>query len=86
MVFFAARDLPPSAERVLRILVLHGPLTHKELVLATQMPPRTLRFALARLRGSGLVDWRWSLRDARQRVYFPPRDDGPLPSAIPKTA
>ncbi|HYS71515.1 MAG TPA: hypothetical protein VEM95_03740 [Thermoplasmata archaeon] len=42
------------------------------------MAPRTLRFALARLRASGRVTWRWSLRDARQRVYFVPRV-GPPP-------
>ena len=76
MVFFAARDLPPSAERVLDVLVHDGPLTHKDLVAATGLPPRTLRFALARLRGSGRVDWRWSLRDARQRLYFVRREPG----------
>lgn len=70
MVFFAA-DLPPSAQRVLRILAENGPLTHKDLVLATGLPPRTLRFALSRLRASGRVVWRWSLRDARQRLYAP---------------
>jgi hypothetical protein len=69
VVFFAARDLPPSAERVLRILAENGPLTHKGLVAATRLPPRTLRFALARLRASGRVVWRWSLQDARQRLY-----------------
>ena len=75
MVFFAARDLPRSAEQVLRILEENGPLTHKDLVAATNLPPRTLRFALARLRADGHVVWRWSLRDARQRLYFfaPPR-------------
>ena len=73
MVFFAARSLPPSAERVLIVLADNGPLTHKDLVAATHMPPRTLRFALARLRASGRVEWRWSLRDARQRLYFAPR-------------
>lgn len=70
MVFFAAGDLPPSAERVLEILGTSGPLTHKELIAAARIPPRTVRFALARLRTSGRVEWRWSLRDARQRVYF----------------
>jgi len=69
VVFFAARDLPPSAERVLRILAENGPLTHKDLVAATHLPPRTLRYALARLRASGRVVWRWSLQDARQRLY-----------------
>ena len=74
MVFFAVNDLPPSAARVLEILGGTGPLTHKELVAATRLPARTLRFALARLRTSGRVDWRWSLRDARQRLYFVPRN------------
>ena len=69
MVFFAADDLPPSAERVLRVLSENGPLTHKDLVVATRMPPRTLRFALARLRATERIVWRWSLRDARQRLY-----------------
>ena len=69
MVFFAADDLPPSAERVLRVLSENGPLTHKDLVVATRMPPRTLRFALARLRATERIVWRWSLRDTRQRLY-----------------
>ena len=69
MVFFAVGDLPPSAERVLRTLAENGPLTHKDLVVATRLPPRTLRFALARLRATDRVVWRWSLRDARQRLY-----------------
>jgi hypothetical protein len=69
VVFFAVDDLPPSAKRVLRSLAENGPLTHKDLIAATRLPPRTLRFALARLRSSGRVVWRWSLQDARQRVY-----------------
>lgn len=73
MVFFAASDLPPSAKRVLHILGNNGALTHKDLVAATGLAPRTLRFALAHLRASGRVHWRWSLRDARQRLYFLPR-------------
>ena len=78
MVFFAA-DLPPSAKRVLDVLVLTGPLTHKDIVSATRLPPRTVRFALHRLRASGRVEWRWSLRDARQRLYCVARNrpDGP---------
>lgn len=74
MVFFAASELPPSAERVWAVLVRAGPLTHKDLIAATGLPPRTVRYALARLRTTGRVVWRWSLRDARQRLYFaPPR-------------
>ena len=79
MVFFASGELPPSAKRVLHVLMQHGPLTHMDLVAATGLPPRTLRFALARLRGNGRVIWRWSLRDARQRLYF-----APVPHAAPR--
>lgn len=75
MVFFAVRELPPSAKRVLNVLETNGPLTHKDLISATGLPPRTLRFALAWLRSHERVDWRWSLRDARQRLYFVPRSD-----------
>lgn len=84
MVFFAADTLPPSARRVLNILVRRGPLTHKDLVSASQMPPRTVRFALARLRTGGHVSWRWSLRDARQRLYFAARGPSiPPPQFVP---
>ncbi len=72
MVFFAVGDLPPSAERIFQTLVVRGPLTHKDLISATQLPPRTVRFALERLRRMDRIEWRWSLRDARQRVYFVP--------------
>jgi hypothetical protein len=82
VVFFAADDLPSSAKRVLEILGANGPLTHKELVVATQLPPRTLRFALARLRAIGRVHWRWSLRDARQRMYFVRRESTALPAKL----
>jgi len=87
VVFFAAPSLPPSAERVLDVLAHNGPLTHRDLVATTGLPPRTLRFALARLRASGRVEWRWSLRDARQRLYFAPRPvpAGPDAGAIPRS-
>lgn len=85
MVFFADRDLPASAERVLEILGRGGPMTHMEIVAAARLPSRTVRFALARLRASGRVVWRWSLRDARQRLYaVPRREDVPQERSGPR--
>lgn len=61
--------LPPSAISVLGILALRGPLTHKQLVENAPLPPRTVRYALARLREDGRIVETWSLRDARQSYY-----------------
>ena len=61
--------LPPSAITVLGILATRGPLTHKDLVANAAIPPRTVRFALARLRREGRIVERLSLRDSRQSYY-----------------
>lgn len=79
MVFFAVRDLPPSAERILHALSAYGPSTHGDLVRLTGLPPRTLRFALRRLREDGHLEWRLSLKDARRRIYFLARNATGLP-------
>lgn len=63
-------SLPPSAITILGILASRGPLTHKALVEAAPLPDRTVRFALARLRGEGRVIERPSLRDSRQSFYL----------------
>ena len=61
--------LPPSAVAVLGLLATRGPLTHKDLVASAPIPPRTVRFALARLRREGRIVERLSLRDSRQSYY-----------------
>lgn len=61
--------LPPSAITVLGLLAERGPLTHKGLVDAAPIPARTVRFALARLKGEGRVLERPSFRDSRQSYY-----------------
>lgn len=61
--------LPPSALTILGLLEIRGPLTHKELVKASPIPARTVRFALARLREEGRVVERHSFKDARQSYY-----------------
>lgn len=67
--------LPPSALTVLSLLATRGPLTHKQLVEASPIPARTVRFALARLRDEGRVIERPSFRDSRQSYYLLPTGD-----------
>ncbi|HVM44336.1 MAG TPA: helix-turn-helix domain-containing protein [Candidatus Thermoplasmatota archaeon] len=62
--------LPPSAVAVLSLLASRGPLTHKALVESAPIPPRTVRYALARLKQEGRVLERPSFRDSRQSYYL----------------
>lgn len=63
-------SLPPSAVTLLGVLALRGPSTHKDLVAATPIPARTVRFALQRLLEEGRVLERPSFRDSRQSYYL----------------
>lgn len=63
------RALPPSAKLVAKVMEGTEPLTHAELVEETLLPDRTVRYALERLEGVGLVESRLSFRDARKHVY-----------------
>lgn len=62
--------LPPSAETVYELLALEGPMTHRELCDAADMPPRTVRFAVSRLKEEGHVGKRLNLMDSRQQFFF----------------
>ncbi len=62
--------LPESAQRIFQAVRDHGPVTHAQLRDTTEMPPRTIRFAVKRLRESGLLDARCSLRDCRTCYFF----------------
>lgn len=62
--------LPESAQKVFEAVKQHGPITHAELQETTGMPPRTIRFAVKRLRDSHLIDTRCSLRDCRTCYFF----------------
>ncbi|MBD3406930.1 MAG: sugar kinase [Candidatus Lokiarchaeota archaeon] len=64
-----AQDLPPSAKLVLKVLEYKGPLTQKEIITESILPPRTARYALSILISEGLVTKRISLRDSRQGIY-----------------
>ncbi|WP_254862507.1 helix-turn-helix domain-containing protein [Halovivax gelatinilyticus] len=64
------RELPPSAKLVAKVLESDAPLSQGQLVEESLLPDRTVRYALNRLEEVGLVDSRYSFKDARKHVYF----------------
>ena len=62
--------LPQSAKVVFEAVRDKGPLTHADLREATGMPPRTIRFAVKRLKEESFIDTRCSLRDCRTCYFF----------------
>lgn len=61
--------LPPSAKLVYKVLESGGSLTQKDIVRATYLPPRTVRYALDRLLTEEVINERFCFRDARQSLY-----------------
>ena len=61
--------LPPSARQVLLVLESCGPLTQKDIISKTDLPPRTVRYALDRLKGEEMLQERFCFSDARQSLY-----------------
>ena len=64
------RELPPSAKLVAKVLEDSSPLSQGQLAEESLLPDRTVRYALNRLGEAGLVESRYSFRDARKQVYF----------------
>ena len=62
-------NLPPSSKTVLKILDEGGAMTHKELVKKTKLAPRTVRYALKKLKEKHLIIEKFNFRDARQIIY-----------------
>ena len=61
--------LPPSSKTVLAILDAGGAMTHKDLVEKTRLAPRTVRYALKKLKERQLIIEKFNFRDARQIIY-----------------
>lgn len=61
--------LPPSAKLVYKVLETGASLTQKDIVRATYLPPRTVRYALDRLLTEEVINERFCFRDARQCLY-----------------
>jgi len=71
-------QLSPSVKLVLKVLEYKGLLTQKELVAESYLPPRTVRYALGRLKKVGILEERLYPKDARQCLYgvkTPQNDD-----------
>ena len=61
--------MPASAKLVYKILVHEGNMTQKELINASLLPERTVRYALDVLIKNGLITHQPHFTDARQTVY-----------------
>jgi NAD+ kinase len=64
------KNAPPSAKFVVKLLQYEGPLTQKEIISLSMLPPRTVRSALVYLEKNNLINQKTSLRDVRQNLYF----------------
>ncbi|MFB6155330.1 MAG: ArsR family transcriptional regulator [Haloferacaceae archaeon] len=62
-------DLPPSAKLVFKVLEYNGSMTQKGIVEESMLSARTVRYALERLEGIGVVDEDVYFADARQNLY-----------------
>jgi DNA-binding MarR family transcriptional regulator len=63
------KTLPPSSKTVLEILDAGGAMTHKDLVEKSRLAPRTVRYALKKLKERQLIIEKFNFRDARQIIY-----------------
>lgn len=63
-------SLPPSSKIVLRVLENGGLMTHKDIVAKTHLAPRTVRYALKKLKERQLLVELFNIRDARQIIYL----------------
>ena len=61
--------LPPSARQVFNTLASYGPLTQKDIISKTELPRRTVRYALSRLKEEGIIRECFYFPDARQSLY-----------------
>jgi predicted transcriptional regulator len=65
-----AQQLPPSSKTVLHLLDVGGAMTHKDLVKKSNLAPRTVRYALKKLKERKLIIEKFNFRDARQIIYL----------------
>jgi DNA-binding MarR family transcriptional regulator len=54
---------------VYKVLESSGLLTQKDIIKKTYLPPRTVRYALDRLREENVLVERFYFKDARQSLY-----------------
>ncbi len=78
----ATISLPPSSKRVLKILESGEAMTHKDLVQKTRLAPRTVRYALRKLKEQKLIIELFNFRDARQIIYLNRSTWSPKPAFV----
>jgi transcription initiation factor IIE alpha subunit len=61
--------LPPSSKIVLEILGTGGAMTHKDIVNKLHCSPRTVRYALKKLKEKKLLIEKMNMQDMRQIIY-----------------
>ena len=61
--------LPSSSKTVLKILGTEGAMTHKDIVSKSHCSPRTIRYALRKLKEKKLLIEKMNMRDMRQIIY-----------------
>jgi predicted transcriptional regulator len=61
--------LPQSSKKVLEVLKAGGEMTHKDIVVKTHLAPRTVRYALKKLKEQHLIIEKFNFRDARSIIY-----------------
>ena len=61
--------LPPSAKTIMKLLDDGKPRTFKDMTSEAEIAPRTIRYALKRLKDKGLIIEKFNFRDARQVLY-----------------
>lgn len=61
--------LPRSSKVVLNILGKEGALTHKDIVSKSHFSPRTVRYALKKLKERKLLIEKMNMQDMRQIIY-----------------
>lgn len=61
--------LPPSSKTVLMILGTDGAMTHKDIVTKSHCSPRTVRYALKKLKENKLLIEKMNMQDMRQIIY-----------------
>ncbi|MEI7433189.1 MAG: helix-turn-helix domain-containing protein [Methanomicrobiales archaeon] len=68
--------LPPSSWIVLSLLSAGKAFTNKEIISLTGLSPRTVRYAIQKLRENRLIAEEWNFEDARQVRYRKDDPDG----------
>jgi len=69
MVFVQLTQLSPSTKLVLKVLQLNGWMTQREIIRETTLPPRTVKYAIKKLKEKEIVREKPDLNDMRSKYY-----------------